>query len=38
MTLAEKIQELLKCELKPEKIKTVIDIVEFLKFKVNQNI
>ncbi|MBU5439421.1 hypothetical protein KQI42_15495 [Tissierella sp. MSJ-40] len=38
MTLAEKIQQLLKDELKPEDIKTVIDMAEFLKFKENQNI
>lgn len=38
MTLAKKIQELLKDELKPENIKTVIDMAEFLKFKENQNI
>lgn len=38
MTLAKKIQQILENELKPENIKTVIDIVEFLKFKENQNI
>lgn len=38
MTLAKKIQEVLKDELKPENIKTVIDMAEFLKFKENQNI
>ena len=38
MTLAKKIEEILKHELKPEDIKTVIDIAEFLKFKENQNI
>ncbi len=37
MTLAEKIGEILKDELKPENIKTVIDMAEFLKFKENQN-
>ncbi len=38
MTLAKKIGEILKDELKPENIKTVIDMAEFLKFKENQNI
>jgi hypothetical protein len=38
MTLAKKIEQILKDELKPEHIKTVIDIAEFLKFKENQNI
>lgn len=38
MTLAKKIKEILKDELKPENIKTVIDMAEFLKFKENQNI
>lgn len=38
MTLAKKIEEALKRELKPENIKTVIDMVEFLKFKEEQNI
>ena len=38
MTLAKKIEEILKDELKPENIKTVIDMPEFLKFKENQNI
>jgi hypothetical protein len=38
MTLAKKIEEILKDELKPENIKTVIDMAEFLKFKENQNI
>ena len=38
MTIAKKIEEILKDELKPENIKTVIDMPEFLKFKENQNI
>lgn len=38
MTLAKKIEQILKNELKPENIKTVIDMAEFLKFKENQNI
>ena len=38
MTLAKKIGELLKDELKPENIKTVIDMAEFLKFKENQSL
>lgn len=38
MTLAKKIEQLLKDELKPENIKTVIDIAEYLKHKENQNI
>ena len=38
MTLAKKIEEILKDELKPENIKTVIDMAEFLKFKENQKI
>lgn len=37
MTLAKKIEEALKDELKPESIKTVIDMAEFLKFKENQS-
>ena len=37
MTLAKKIEEILKDELKPENIKTVIDIAEYLKFKEIQN-
>ncbi|WP_353093011.1 hypothetical protein [Tissierella praeacuta] len=36
MTLAKKIEEILKNELSPENIKTVIDITEFLKFKENK--
>jgi len=38
MTLAKKIESLLKDELKPENIKTVIDIAEYLKFKEIQGI
>ncbi len=37
MTLAKKIKEILKDELRPENIKTVIDIAEFLKLKENKN-
>ncbi len=37
MTLAKKIEQILKDELEPENIKTVIDLTEFLKFKENQN-
>ena len=33
MTLAKKIEEILKDELAPEDIKTLIDIAEFLKLK-----
>lgn len=36
MTLAKKIEEILKDELNPESIKTVIDIAEFLKLKENK--
>jgi hypothetical protein len=36
MTLAQKIEQVLKDELKPESIKTVIDMAEFLKFKEGQ--
>jgi len=36
MTLAQKIEQVLKDELKPENIKTVIDLAEFLKFKERQ--
>lgn len=38
MTLAKKIEEALKNELRPEDIKTIIDMAEFLKFKENRNI
>lgn len=38
MTLAKKIEEVLKNELKPESIKTLIDMAEFLKFKENQKL
>ena len=31
MTLAQKIEQVLKDELKPENIKTIIDLAEFLK-------
>jgi hypothetical protein len=37
MTLAKKIKEILKGELKPENVKTIIDIAEFLKFKETQS-
>lgn len=37
MTLAKKIEQILKDELRPEDIKTVIDLAEFLKFKEAQN-
>lgn len=36
MTLAKKIQKLLKDELSLENIQTVVDMAEFLKFKENQ--
>lgn len=36
MSFAQKIEEVLKDELKPENIKTVIEMAEFLKFKENQ--
>ena len=36
MTLAQKIEQVLKDELKPENIKTVIDLAESLKFKESQ--
>ena len=38
MTLAKRIEQLLKDELKTENIKTVIDIAEYLKFKEKQSI
>lgn len=38
MTLAKKIEQVLKDELKPENLKTVIDIAEYLKFKEKQSI
>lgn len=38
MTLARKIEKVLKDELEPENIKTVIDMAEFLKFKENETI
>lgn len=37
MTLAKKIEKILKDELRPENIKTVIDLAEFLKFKEAQD-
>ncbi|MEM5818670.1 MAG: hypothetical protein AAGU16_12510 [Desulfitobacterium hafniense] len=36
MTLAQKIEQVLKDELKPENIKKIIDLAEFLKVKENQ--
>ena len=36
MTLARKIEQVLKDELKPENIRTVIELTEFLKFKESQ--
>jgi hypothetical protein len=36
VTLANKIEQVLTDELKPENIKTVIEIAEFLKFKESQ--
>jgi hypothetical protein len=36
MTLAQKIEQLLKDELKSENVKTVIEMAEFLKFKESQ--
>lgn len=38
MTLAKKIENLLKDELKPEDIKTIIDIAEYLRYKETQGI
>lgn len=38
MSIAKKIEELLKDELRPENIKTVIDLTEYLKFKEGQSI
>ncbi len=38
MTLAKRIEQLLKDELKPENIKTVIDIAEYFKFNENKSI
>lgn len=37
MTLAKKIERVLRDELKPEDIKTVTDLAEFLKFKETQD-
>ena len=36
MTLAKKLEEVLKRNLKSENIKTVVDLVEFLKYKEDQ--
>ena len=36
MTLAQKIERILKGELKPENIKTIIDLAKFLKVRENQ--
>ena len=36
MTLAQKIEQVLKDELRPEDIKTVIEMAEFLKYKESQ--
>ncbi|OEH84686.1 hypothetical protein BHU72_07555 [Desulfuribacillus stibiiarsenatis] len=33
MTLAKKIENILKDELKPEDVKTIVDMAEFLKYK-----
>lgn len=38
MTLAKKIEQVLKDELKPENIRTVIEMAEYLKFKESQKI
>lgn len=38
MSLARKIEEVLKNELKPESIRTVIEMAEFLKYKENQKL
>lgn len=38
MTLAKKIEELLRDELEPENVKTIINIAEYLKFKETQDI
>jgi hypothetical protein len=37
MTLEKKIEQILKDELRPENIKTIIDMAEFLKFKETQD-
>jgi hypothetical protein len=37
MTFAQKIEKVLKDQLEPENIKTVIEMAEFLKYKENQN-
>lgn len=36
MTLAQKIEQILKDELKPENIKTLVDLAEFLKVRESQ--
>lgn len=38
MTLEKKIRQILKDELKPENITTIIHMTEFLKFKESENI
>ena len=38
MTLEKKIRQILKDELKPESITTIIHMTEFLKFKESENI
>ena len=38
MTLEKKIRQILKDELKPENIRTIIHMTEFLKFKESENI
>ncbi|HHX60676.1 MAG TPA: hypothetical protein GX707_08175 [Epulopiscium sp.] len=38
MTLENKIRQILKDELKPENITTIIHMTEFLKFKESENI
>jgi len=37
MTLAQKIEQILKDELKPENIKTIIDLAEIFKVRESQN-
>ncbi|MDD2211730.1 MAG: hypothetical protein PHS83_00510 [Clostridia bacterium] len=37
MTLAQKMEQILKNELKPDSIKMVVKIAQFLKFKENQS-
>ena len=38
MTLENKIKQILKDELKPENIRIIIHMIEFLKFKESENI